>query len=221
MNISNQDSKVLGLRALSIFVIGTIILFLVEKDVNKAFIFPSSVFLFCLTLIPIYILVLRLFGVKKSFTLQFTKYCFYVVSISMIPRVAISVLAKYMMSNESEHQSQVIDSVSFYYKNMPKIVVDLNKTYPIMIDNSTMILKAEFTPDDSTLDVTYKTVLLEKKTLDTNEIKPLLKEEMLKINPAVIKMLKYKMYYRGIFLDKNGDYFFTINFCPDDLDITN
>ena len=221
MNISNQDSKVKGLKALGIFVIGTIILFLVEADVNKAIIFPFSVLLFCLILVPIYILVLRLFGVKKPFALQFTKYCLYLVSISMIPKVAITVFAKYMIGNKSEQQSQVVDSVAFYYKSMPRLVEDLNKTYPKMIDSSTMILKAEFNPDDSTLGATYRIVLLEKNALDTNEIKPLLKEEMLRINPAVVQMLKYKMNYRGVFLDKNDDYFFTINFTPDDLKIGN
>ena len=217
MKNSNQDAKITGLKALGIFIIGILILFLVESNVNEAFIFPFSVLFVCLIFIPIFILLLRVFGVKKPFVTQFAKYCFYVISITIIPKVAITVFAKYMIGNKSQQQSQVVDSVAFYYKSMPKIVEDLNKTYPKMIDSSTMILKAEFNPDDSTLGATYRVVLLERNDYDTNDIKPILKEEMLRINPAVIKMLKYNMNYRGVFLDKNDEYFFTINFTPVDL----
>ena len=212
----------MGLKALGVFIIGTLILFLVESNVNKAFIFPFTVIFVCLIFIPIFILILRLFGVKKTFVTQFAKYCFYVVSITMIPKAAISVFAKYMLGNDKiEQQSQVIDSAAYMYNNMPKIMEDLNKTYPKLIDSSTMILKAEFTPNDSTFWATYRIIVAEKNDFDTNNIKTLIKQEMLKTNPAVIQMLKYNMNYRGVFLDKNDYYFFTINFNRDDLDTVN
>lgn len=222
MNISNQEPKIKGLQALGIFIICTTILFLVESDINQAIVFPFTALLVCLILIPIYILILRLFGVKKPFLTQFAKYCFYAVSIALIPKTAMTVFAKYMVNNnKNSTESSGVDSVAFFYSNMPKITEDLNKTYPKMIDSSTMILKAEFTPNDSTLHATYKIVLLENSALDTNELKPLLKQEMLQVNPAVRQMLRFKMNYKGVFLDKNENYFFTINFKPEDLSLTN